>query len=83
MNHQNLVTSGQFHTTHGQSMPNIGFHTPGNVTMNINMNMYPNVMNINMSGYNTTVPQQIPYHHQMQTHSVNHGNINQVSPNFN
>jgi hypothetical protein len=82
MNHQNLVNAGQFHTTHGQSMPNIGFHTPGNVTMNINMNMYPNVMNINMSGYNTTIPPHQPSYLHGQVHSVNHGN-NQVSPNFN
>jgi hypothetical protein len=84
MNHQNLVNTGQFHPTHGQSMPNIGFHTPGHVTMNINMNMYPNVMNINMNGYNTTVPQvgYNSYQSPVQAHPLNQKD-SQIGPNFN
>jgi len=51
-NQQGHYSTGHFNNLYQQSAPQ--YDKAQYVTMNINMNMYPNVMNLNMNPQNTT-----------------------------
>ena len=67
-----------------QNMGNLGHHQMNpQVTMNINMNMYPNVMNINMGSSNNTIPNYVT---NTVTPPIQNNPLiyqNTMNPNFN
>lgn len=79
----NNTTQFPHQQQHGFSQPS---HNPTQqVTMNINMNMYPNVMNINMGQVQPTLPvypQQTAYiaPNQQFLPTVPHHGVNQSKP---
>ena len=50
----------QTHNPYPYQPPQYQGYPPQHVTMNINMNMYPNVMNINVNGTNSPPPPTSP-----------------------